>query len=160
MLGKLKVLIVDDNAHMIQIVKTILRGFDVKDLYDATSIEEAIDIFRGAKIDMVVTDLAMEPKNGCDLTRWIRGAPESPNSFTPVIMLSAYAERSNVEAARDAGVTEFCAKPVTAQELYRKVAYAINSPRSFVRTGAYFGPDRRRRKTDEYAGDERRDDSA
>lgn len=159
MLEKLKVLVVDDNAHMIKIVKTILRGFDVKDLFDATNVDDAIDLFRGATIDLVITDLAMEPRNGCDLTRWIRTASESPNTFTPIIMLTAYAERSKVEAARDAGITEFCAKPVTALELYRKVCYAINSPRSFVRTGVYFGPDRRRRKADEYTGDERREDA-
>lgn len=160
MLEKLKVLVVDDNTHMTKIVKTILRGFDVKDLFDATNVEDAIDLFMGTTIDLVITDLAMEPQNGCDLTRWIRTAHESPNTFTPIIMLTAYAERSKVEAARDAGVTEFCAKPVTALELYRKVCYVINSPRSFVRTSVYFGPDRRRRRPDEYTGDERRDEAA
>lgn len=160
MLGKLKTLIVDDNTHMTKIVKTILRDFDMRDLFDATNVEDAIEIFRGTPIDLVITDLAMEPLNGCDLARWIRTAPDSPNTFTPIIMLTAYAERSKVEAARDAGITEFCAKPVTASELYRKVSYVINSPRSFVRTSAYFGPDRRRRKGHEYDGDERREEAA
>lgn len=160
MLAKLKILVVDDNTHMIKIVKTILRGFDVKDLFDATDAAGAIDIIRGTSIDLVITDLAMNPMNGCELTRWIRTDLDSPNTFTPIIMLTAYAERSKVEAARDAGITEFCAKPVTASELYRKVCYVINSPRSFVRTGHYFGPDRRRRRGDEYGGDERRDDAA
>jgi predicted metal-binding transcription factor (methanogenesis marker protein 9) len=68
---------------------------------------------------------------------------------------TAYAEKSRVEAARDAGVTEFCAKPVTAVELYRKVCSVINSPRSFVRTKMYFGPDRRRRSK-AFSGEERR----
>lgn len=160
MLGKLKVLVVDDNSHMIKIVKTVLRSFDAKDLFDASDVNDAIDIFRGTTIDLVITDLAMEPQNGCDLVRWIRTAPESPNTFTPIIMLTAYAERSKVEAARDAGINEFCAKPVTPLELYRKVCYVINSPRSFVRTSVYFGPDRRRRRHDDYTGDERRDEAA
>jgi two-component system, chemotaxis family, chemotaxis protein CheY len=99
----------------------------------------------------------MEPVNGCELTKLIRTASDSPNHYVPIIMLTAYAERSKVEAARDAGVTEFCAKPVTATELYRKVAAAINAPRSFIRTSVYFGPDRRRRKDDSYKGDERRE---
>jgi hypothetical protein len=62
-----------------------------------------------------------------------------------------------VEAARDAGVTEFCAKPVSAAELYRKVRVAINAPRSFIRTPLYFGPDRRRRDDVSYDGKERRE---
>jgi DNA-binding NarL/FixJ family response regulator len=72
-------------------------------------------------------------------------------------MLTAYAERSKVEAARDAGVTEFCAKPVTATELYKKICVVINAPRSFIRTPIYFGPDRRRRNNDSYGGKERRE---
>jgi two-component system, chemotaxis family, chemotaxis protein CheY len=54
-------------------------------------------------------------------------------------------------------VTEFCAKPVTATELYKKVCAVINTPRPFVRTSVYFGPDRRRRKDDAYSGKERRE---
>ena len=74
-----------------------------------------------------------------------------------IVMLTAYAEKSKVEQARDSGVTEFCAKPVTATELYRKVCAVINTPRSFIRTSVYFGPDRRRRKDDNYKGNERRE---
>jgi CheY-like chemotaxis protein len=157
MLERLKVLVVDDNHHMINIIKTILRGFEVKDFFDASNAADAFATIRGTPIDLIITDFAMEPINGCDLTRLIRTAEDSPNHFVPIIMLTAYAERSKVEQARDAGVTEFCAKPVTATELYRKVCAVINTPRSFIRTNVYFGPDRRRRKDDTYKGNERRE---
>jgi two-component system, chemotaxis family, chemotaxis protein CheY len=157
MMERLKVLIVDDNSHMINIIKTILRGFGVKDFYDAADASSAFKVVQTTPVDLIVTDYAMEPVNGCEFTKLVRTAEDSPNHFVPVIMLTAYAERSKVEAARDAGVTEFCAKPVTAIELYRKVASVINTPRSFVRTSVYFGPDRRRRKDDNYKGSERRE---
>ena len=157
MIERLKVLVVDDNHHMINIVKTILRGFGVKDIFDAANAREGFAIVRGTPVDMVITDYAMSPVNGCEFTKLVRTAEDSPNHFVPVIMLTAYAERSKVEAARDAGVTEFLAKPVTATELYRKVCAVINTPRSFVRTSVYFGPDRRRRKDDHYKGKERRE---
>jgi two-component system chemotaxis response regulator CheY len=156
-LARLKVLVVDDNLHMATIVKTILRGFDVKDLHDADSSADAFNVLRSTPIDLVITDFAMDPVDGCGLTRLIRTAHDSPNQFVPIIMLTAYAERSKVEQARDAGVTEFCVKPVTAVQLYRKVCSVINAPRSFIRTSVYFGPDRRRRREDEYDGTERRD---
>src|SRR5262249_22978204 len=156
MLERLKVLVVDDNHHMINIIKTILRGFEVKDFFDASNAVDAFHLIRNTPIDLVITDFAMDPVNGCDFTKLIRTAEDSPNHFVPIIMLTAYAERSKVEAARDAGVTEFCAKPVTATELYRKVCAVINTPRSFVRTSVYFGPDRRRRKDGHYKGQERR----
>ena len=157
MLERLKVLVVDDNHHMINIIKTILRGFEVKDFFDASNAADAFSIIRGTPIDLIITDFAMDPINGCEFTKLIRTAEDSPNHFVPIIMLTAYAEKSKVEQARDAGVTEFCAKPVTATELYRKVCSVINTPRSFVRTSVYFGPDRRRRKDDNYGGKERRE---
>jgi len=156
-LERLKVLVVDDNHHMINIIKTILRGFEVKDFFDTNSAADAFQIIRTTPVDLIITDYAMDPVNGCEFTKLIRTAEDSPNHFVPIIMLTAYAERSKVEAARDAGVTEFCAKPVTATELYRKVCSVINTPRSFVRTSVYFGPDRRRRKDDNYRGSERRE---
>jgi two-component system, chemotaxis family, chemotaxis protein CheY len=157
MMERLKVLVVDDNHHMINIVKTILRGFGVKDFYDALDAAEAFNVVRGTLVDLIITDYAMDPINGCEFTKLVRTAEDSPNHFVPIVMLTAYAERSKVEAARDAGVTEFCAKPVTALELYRKVVSVINTPRSFVRTSVYFGPDRRRRRDDNYRGSERRE---
>ncbi len=157
MMERLKVLIVDDNSHMINIVKTILRGFDVKEFLEASSAAAAFELVRSTPIDMIITDFAMEPENGCDFTRQVRTSPESPNQFVPIIMLTAYAERSKVEAARDAGVTEFCAKPVTATELYKKVCAVINTPRPFVRTSVYFGPDRRRKLDEDWKGQERRE---
>jgi two-component system, chemotaxis family, chemotaxis protein CheY len=158
MLERLKILVVDDNHHMVSIIKTILRGFGVKEFFDASKASEAFQIVRTTAIDLIITDFAMEPVNGCEFTKVLRTAEDSPNHFVPVIMLTAYAERSKVEQARDAGVTEFCAKPVTATELYRKVCGVINTPRSFVRTSEYFGPDRRRKKDDpNYLGQERRE---
>ena len=156
-LERLKVLVVDDNHHMINIIKTILRGFEVKEFFDASNAADAFQFIRNTPVDLVITDFAMDPINGCQLTKLIRTAEDSPNHFVPIIMLTAYAERSKVEQARDAGVTEFCAKPVTATELYKKVCTVINAPRSFIRTSVYFGPDRRRRKDDHYKGKERRE---
>jgi hypothetical protein len=61
-----------------------------------------------------------------------------------------------VEAARDAGVTEFLAKPITAHTLFSRIAEIVERPRAFVRCDSYFGPDRRRRAIEDYAGPRRR----
>jgi CheY-like chemotaxis protein len=156
-LAKLKVLVVDDNQHMTNIVKTILRGFEVKDLFEAHNATDAFNMLRTQTVDLVITDYAIAPMDGCHFTRLLRTSTDSTHHFVPVIMLTAYAEKSKVENARDAGVTEFLAKPVTATELYRKVCAVINTPRSFIRTPVYFGPDRRRRKDSSYGGEERRE---
>ncbi|HOZ26334.1 MAG TPA: response regulator, partial [Hyphomonadaceae bacterium] len=72
MLERLKVLVVDDNHHMINIIKTILRGFEVKDFFDASNAADAFSIIRGTPIDLIITDFAMDPINGCEFTKLIR----------------------------------------------------------------------------------------
>ena len=154
---KLSILVIDDNHHMVNIVKTIMRGFGAKEFCDSRSAIEAYDLVKSQAVDLIITDCVMEGMDGCDFSRLVRVGEDSPNHYVPIIMLSAYSERSRVEAARDAGVTEFCAKPVTAAELYRKVVSVINTPRPFIRTATYFGPDRRRRMSEVYKGKERRE---
>ncbi len=150
-------MVLDDNHHMINLVKTILHGFGIKDVLEAHDAVEAFEILRNSPVDFIIVDYAMAPLNGIEFVNLVRTADDSPAPFVPIIMLTAYSERSKVEAARDAGVNEFCAKPVTATEIYRKVAAIINRPRSFVRARNYFGPDRRRHLDEEAPLKERRE---
>ena len=157
-LEKVRFLIVDDNVHMLNIVKTILRGFGALLVFEARDSAEALFRLRHDAIDIVVLDYLMGEEDGVAFLRKLRTSPDSPAPFVPVIMLTAHSEKLRVEAARDAGATEFCAKPVTAAELIRKVGAVIDHPRPFVRTERYVGPDRRRREDPNYPGPERRKD--
>ena len=107
--------------------------------------------------DIVITDWEMEPLDGIDFTRMVRTAPDSPNPFVPIIMLTAHSSMERVIQARDSGVNEFLTKPVTARGLYTRISTVIESPRQFVRASEYFGPDRRR-TVKEFMGLERRGD--
>jgi DNA-binding response OmpR family regulator len=93
--------------------------------------------------------------DGMMLLRWIRRHEESPDRFLPVIMVSSYADPEKVREARDAGMTEFVAKPFTISSICSRLISAIERPRQFVQTQTYFGPDRRRRDLP-YDGENRR----
>ena len=75
----------------------------------------------------------------------------------PVILITGYSSIPRVNEARNAGVTEFLVKPFTAADISKRISHVINSPRDFVQAREYFGPDRRRRKGDDYSGPKRRD---
>jgi two-component system chemotaxis response regulator CheY len=155
-LEKVRFLVVDDNVHMLNIVKTILKGFGAAHIFEAKDPAEALQRLRHEAIDIVVLDYLMGDDDGVAFLKRLRSDADSPTPYVPVIMLTAHSEKARVEAARDAGATEFCAKPVTAAEMLRKVAAVIDRPRPFVRTETYFGPDRRRFNDTNYRGDERR----
>ena len=53
MMERLKVVVVDDNHHMINIVKTILRGFGVKDIIDASNAADAFHIITFALVEAI-----------------------------------------------------------------------------------------------------------
>ncbi|MFI4933490.1 MAG: response regulator [Caulobacterales bacterium] len=157
-LEKVRFLIVDDNVHMLDIVKTILRGFGAVHVSEAKNPQEAIFRLRHDAIDILILDYVMGEEDGVAFLRKLRHQPDSPAPFIPVIMLTAHSERARVEAARDAGASEFCAKPVTAAEMLRKVAAVIDHPRPFIRCDDYIGPDRRRHDDPAYQGPEQRKD--
>jgi two-component system, chemotaxis family, chemotaxis protein CheY len=155
-LERIRFLVVDDNAHMINIVKTILRGFGANQIFEARDATEGFHRLKHDSIDIVIADYMMEVLDGVEFVQLIRNSSDSPNRYVPVIMLTAHSERSRVMAARDAGINEFCCKPVTPTELYRKVSNIINHPRPYIKIAGYFGPDRRRKQDQRYNGPERR----
>ncbi|MES2473209.1 MAG: response regulator [Pseudomonadota bacterium] len=154
--ANLKALIVEDNGHMRALLRTLLNSAGVKDVSEAAHGDAALEILRERKNDLVLTDMAMKPMDGLEFTRQVRNSPQSPNPFVPIIMITGHTERHRVEAARDAGVTEFLAKPITAAHLFSRIALIVERPRAFVRCDSYFGPDRRRRQIEDYAGPWRR----
>lgn len=157
---RMKVLVVDDNVHMRKLVVTILQAFGVIQIFEAESGDRAWAILREANPDVVVLDWVMEGMSGIELMRMIRTNPQSPNPFVPVIMLTGHTSIEHVNKARDAGINEFIAKPVSVKTMMQRLAAVIEHPRPYVRTSVYFGPCRRRRSTDDYRGPERRKETA
>jgi FixJ family two-component response regulator len=98
----------------------------------------------------------MQPLDGIEFTRLVRNSNDSPNPMIPIIMITGHATVSRVADARDAGVTEFLAKPLTARGVIGRVVQVIEHNRAFVRTEDYFGPDRRRRSEPGFTGPFRR----
>jgi len=152
---RLKILVVDDNAHMRKLVVTILQAFGTLQIFEAASGEQALALMRDAQPDVIVLDWVMEGMSGLEFAKEVRTSPNTPNPFVPIIMLTGHTALDHVRQARDAGVNEFLAKPVSVKAILTRLIAVIEHPRPYVRTKAYFGPCRRRRG-DEYRGPERR----
>jgi CheY-like chemotaxis protein len=152
----LKILLVDDNHHMRVLLTEILRAIGVKQVFEAGDGAEALQMMRTHPIDIVMTDLAMQPLDGIDLVRLVRNSRDSPNPMVPVIMVTGHSTLRRVAEARDVGVTEFLSKPVTARGVIERISRVVENSRPFVRTGDYFGPDRRRRDDPAFSGPYRR----
>lgn len=155
-LDQLKILLVDDNQHMRVLLIELLRAVGINKVHEAADGAEGLQMMRSHPVDIVMTDLAMEPLDGIDFVRLIRNSSDSPNQMIPVIMITGHLTMRRIQEARDAGVNEFVAKPITARNVLERLQLIVDHPRPFVRTDDYFGPDRRRRNDPNYAGPWRR----
>ena len=155
-LDLLKILIVDDIRHTRVLLTEILRAIGIQQIYEASDGAEGLQVMRAHNIDIVLTDLAMEPLDGIDFVRLLRNSPDSPNPMVPILMITGHSTLRRIHEARDVGVNEFMAKPITARGVIGRLQQIIDHPRPFIRTDDYFGPDRRRKNDPEHPGPWRR----
>ncbi len=134
----------------------ILRALGCRDYFQAEDGTQAIQVMRSQEVDIVITDWMMQPMDGVTFIREVRNAPDSPNRFVPIIMVTGHTTKRQVGEARDAGVNEFLAKPITGRGVLDRIRRVIDADRSFVKSETYFGPDRRRRNDPLYEGPFRR----
>lgn len=151
----LKILLVEDNQYMRTIVREILKGAGIVDVREAHDGADAFELLQQFPADIAIVDFNMQPVDGIDFTRTLRRSPPHMNPMMPVIMITGHSERSRVEEARDAGVTEFVVKPMTAAALLHRINTVVMHPRDFVKSSKFVGPERRRRR-DAFKGDDRR----
>ena len=154
--NRLRFLVIDDNAHMRRIVRTLLSGFGAREIYEAEDGPSGLEAFGQNEPEIVVIDWAMPGIDGLELVRMMRRPDAHGNAYVSVIMLTGHSDKTRVMMARDAGITEFLAKPVSAKNLYQRVVNVVFNPRPFIRTDSFFGPDRRRNVNPTYSGPERR----
>lgn len=156
-LENLRILLVEDNKNMRTIVQAVLKSMGVTQIRQTRDGSEALEALRDFPADIAMVDFQMFPMDGVDFTRLVRQSPDSKNPYLAIIMMTGHAEEARVHEARDAGVTEFLVKPITAGAVISRVNAVIYRPRAFVKTEDYFGPDRRRRADPYHTGPWRRE---
>ncbi|MEZ5958875.1 MAG: response regulator [Hyphomonadaceae bacterium] len=155
-LNDIHVLVVDDNKQMRLLVRCLLRAGGITKITEAETGAQAFDAMRLHPVDLIIVDWKMAPVDGLAFTRMVRRNHDSPNPYLPILMLTAHTEISRVAAARDAGVSGFVRKPISARLLFDRISNALTDTRLFVNTDSFFGPDRRFGQDPHYAGPLRR----
>lgn len=155
-LASISILIADNDIEMSRVLSHALKRMGFKHIHHVKSGADAIRIMQQNVIDILITEWSMQNTDGIELTRYLRRSDQSPNRSLPLIMLTARAERQDVEAARDVGITEFVVKPYNSRTIFDRIKQVIDNPRGFVITPSYVGPDRRRRLRSDADGSDRR----
>jgi len=163
--SRMSCLVVEDSIFLRSLLVGCLNALGITQIKLADHGGDAIEFLKLQKldpmkagvlsVDMIISNWQMSPVDGMILLRWVRRHADSPNRFVPFVMISGYFETAKLAEARDLGTTEFVAKPFSVLSLAQRIQKVIEQPRQFVHTADFFGPDRRR-KTEPFAGAERR----
>lgn len=145
-LSQLKIMLVEDDLAMRNLIKQLLQAFEVGRIEEFNNAQDALREITESKPDIVIADWMMEPMDGLTFARNIRILKNKIVRTVPIIMLTGHTERRRVEQARDSGVNEYLAKPVSASAMYARLQSVIERPRAFIDTRTYHGPDRRRKQ--------------
>jgi two-component system response regulator VicR len=123
--SKLKVLCVEDEPDMIDLVRLILerRGFEV---IGALGGQEGLDAVHREKPDLILLDLMMPDIDGWEVYRQIRADPNLKH--TPVIVVTAKAQSiDKVLGLHIAKVEDYVTKPFGPQELIWSVEKVLGT---------------------------------
>jgi two-component system chemotaxis response regulator CheY len=91
------ILVVDDYATMIRIIRNLLKQIGFENVDDASDGSSALVKMQGKKYGLVISDWNMEPMTGYDLLREVRANPEL--SQTPFIMITAESKASAITSS-------------------------------------------------------------
>ncbi len=113
-----KVLVVDDEIHIVQVVAIKLRnnGFDV---LTADNGQDAFDLARSEKPDMIITDFQMPVMDGLELIEHLRADPDT--AAIPVVLLTARGFAIEDEKKERLKISVCLSKPFSPREVLQSV---------------------------------------
>lgn len=112
---KARVLVVDDDLALAEMLGIVLRGegFDVVHRADGPS---ALEAFHEMRPDLVLLDVMLPGMDGIEVCRRIR-----TESGVPIVMLSARTDTLDVVVGLESGADDYVVKPFKPQELTARV---------------------------------------
>ena len=115
-----RVLLAEDNLTNQKLAVRLLskRGYTVVVAGDGLL---ALEELRNRDFDLVLMDIQMPHMSGYEATAAIREIEKSTGRRTPIIALTAHAMRGDVESCLQAGMDDHVAKPIQANDLFRKI---------------------------------------
>src|SRR5271155_4158548 len=106
-----RVLVVDDDAALAEMLGIVLRGEGFEPTFVADG-DKAVEAFRDSRPDLVLLDLMLPGMNGIDVCRVLRA-----ESGVPIVMLTAKTDTVDVVLGLESGADDYIMKPFKSKEL-------------------------------------------
>ncbi len=116
----LTILVVDDIAANRLLLSNLVQ-LTGNEVILVNNGEEAIEVLRKVKVDMVFMDIEMPVMNGIETTNFIRNEMEYPLNAVPIIALTAHNPEMFFEDFEDVGFDELITKPYSVEKIREKI---------------------------------------
>lgn len=127
-MNKLKILIVDDDEHIAELLALYLE----KECYETFCVHHGLDVidtFKSFKPNLILLDLMLPGMDGFELCQKIRS-----NSDTPIIILSAKGETIDKIVGLELGADDYIQKPFETKEVIARVKAVLRRYKSSTPT--------------------------
>jgi two-component system chemotaxis response regulator CheY len=152
--SELRVLLVGCKGFGLTSLRTVLAAAGVTKIIAMEEPDRALEMLCTENFDAVfVEDDARLDDRPFALSA--RRSKALLNPMIPVFAVYSRARKRDVETARDLGVHDVIARPISPKTIMEKLGAAIRAPRPFIAAPEFFGPDRRA-KSRIYRGEDRR----
>ena len=111
-----KILVVDDNGELVNLIAAILREDGYQEVFTARSVMEGLELFKSGRPDMAILDIMLPDGDGFTLFRTLR-----ERSQAPILFLSARDEDNDRLFGLGLGADDYITKPFLPQELVLRV---------------------------------------
>lgn len=114
---KFVILIVEDEAHTRTVIKSLLRQIGIRSIVEAAEGKAGLDEVLRSRPHLVFCDVHMTPVDGLAFLRLLRQSKVEFMRRTPVVFLTADAQRDTVMFAKEHQVNGYLVKPVSLGDL-------------------------------------------
>lgn len=104
------VLCIEDNDLNMLVMKHVVKRLHDVVLREAVNAEKGLDIALNEDVDLVIMDIQLPGMNGYEALQRLK--EHEKTSHIPVIALSSFAEKVDIERGLKAGFTEYVTKPI------------------------------------------------
>ncbi len=129
---KRQVLLVEDNEDLRELITRMLDSEDY-DILAARDGEEALELIKSHRLDLVLLDIIMPGKSGIEVLREMRSSKDSQIKNLPVVMVTARSTVDDLEAVLSAGATSYIIKPFRSAALKAKIRDIFELPKYLSR---------------------------
>ena len=127
-----KILIVDDEPHVIAIIETALRSGGYANIRTTTNSAEVVDLYRGTAPDLIVMDMHMPGVHGMDILAELHSVVPD-EEYLPILVVTGDPSVDRKLSALAWGAKDFLAKPFEVPELLLRVRMLLETRQLFNR---------------------------